>query len=226
VKTENPVKVGIESAMKGLPFRRKSTTWYHESEEAVVVLNVQKSNFGEQYYINLGALVKGLGSTREGIPPRENECHLRLRIESLVPEKQELIQRVMLNLEDNTVGSAEREQIGVCVSAIQGSPRRETETSRWTKPRGAAYGTFRRRSMGKVAVTGGLAETGRGRSAGRERGPGGAAGGRGRCRCPSVRSGKRGWRRRGRAPDRRGPCGGLVDTAEPRGHGGARRPSS
>jgi Domain of unknown function (DUF4304) len=113
VKTENPVKIGIESAMKGLPFRRKSTTWYHESEEAVVVLNVQKSNFGEQYYINLGALVKGLGSTREGIPPRENECHLRLRIESLVPEKQELIQRIMLNLEDDTVSSAEREQ-SVC----------------------------------------------------------------------------------------------------------------
>jgi hypothetical protein len=69
---------------------------------------VQKSNFGEQYFINLGVLVKGLIENDEDkFPPKENHCHIRLRIEALKPNEDGHLKQ-LFDLEDGAVSPAER----------------------------------------------------------------------------------------------------------------------
>ena len=110
MKTDNPIKLAIEAALKGAQFQRKSSTWYRDMEEAVVIVDVQKSNFGEQYYVNLGILVKELGQIRDKLPPKENECHIRLRLESLTHEEEQYVQEVVLRLDNTSLGPKERQQ--------------------------------------------------------------------------------------------------------------------
>jgi hypothetical protein len=110
MKTDNPIKLAVEAALKGAQFLRKSNTWYRDLKETIILVDVQKSNFGEQYYVNLGVLVKGLAQSRDKLPPRENECHVRLRLESLTPEAEQYVQQVVLNLDNTSMGPAERQQ--------------------------------------------------------------------------------------------------------------------
>jgi hypothetical protein len=110
MKTENELKLGVDEALKGAEFRRKSSTWYRDLHETVLVVDVQKSNFGEQYYVNLGVLVKGLPVPDGGkLPPKENQCHIRLRIEALKHDEEDQLKQI-LNLEDGSIGAADRKQ--------------------------------------------------------------------------------------------------------------------
>lgn len=110
MKTENPIKLATDAALKDARFLRKSGTWYRDTEETVLVVDVQRSNFGQQYYINLGILVKGLSQKLTRLPPKENECHVRLRLESLMPEAEEQVRQVLLDLENESIGFSERQQ--------------------------------------------------------------------------------------------------------------------
>ncbi|WP_437631010.1 DUF4304 domain-containing protein [Sorangium sp. So ce854] len=110
MKTENPVKLATDTALKDAHFLRKSGIWYHDTEEAVLVVDVQRSNFGQQHYINVGVFVKISSQKLARLPPRENECHIRLRLESLMPEAEEESVRALLDLDNQSIGSAERQK--------------------------------------------------------------------------------------------------------------------
>lgn len=72
------VKNGFDRALKEGGYKKKGNTWRKETEETVLVANLQKSAWGPQFYINLGVLIKEL----DNIPnPTENKCHLRERLE-------------------------------------------------------------------------------------------------------------------------------------------------
>ncbi|MGK3960550.1 DUF4304 domain-containing protein [Sorangium sp. So ce118] len=110
MKTENPIKLATDAALRDVHFLRKSGIWYRETEETVLVVDVQHSNFGQQYYINLGIFVKGLSQKPTRLPPKENECHIRLRLESLMPEAEEQVRQVILNLENESIELIDRQQ--------------------------------------------------------------------------------------------------------------------
>ena len=74
----------FEAALKSARFIKKSGSWYLENDETILVVNLQKSNYGDQYYVNLAVWVKALG---DATYPKENKCHICLRIDSLVDEK-------------------------------------------------------------------------------------------------------------------------------------------
>ena len=50
MKTDNPIKLGVEAALKESKFLRKANIWHRELEETFLVVDVQKSNYGEQYF--------------------------------------------------------------------------------------------------------------------------------------------------------------------------------
>lgn len=77
----NPVKAAVAEAFAGAGFTKKSDTWYHETPEAVLLGNLQKSQFGEQYYLNLAVWMKAVGEAKW---PKEHQAHVRLRVEALV----------------------------------------------------------------------------------------------------------------------------------------------
>ena len=77
----------------GLPlenagFVKKGQSWYLDSKDVIVVVNLQKCDWGDWYYINIGIWLKAL---EEGSFPKESDCHLSYRAESLFPDQRELI---------------------------------------------------------------------------------------------------------------------------------------
>jgi hypothetical protein len=67
---------------------KKGQSWYFDGKDAVVVINLQKSNWSELYYINLGIWLKAFG---EATFPGFNHCHLYYRVEHFFPEQRDLI---------------------------------------------------------------------------------------------------------------------------------------
>lgn len=100
----NPVKAAFNQALKEADFHKKSGTWYLEKEEVVLVANLQKSQWGLQYYLNLGIWLKRLGEKKF---PKEHECHIRLRAESLPAIEDDFINQA-LDLENTTLKPEER----------------------------------------------------------------------------------------------------------------------
>ena len=69
-------------------FVKKGQSWYLDGNDALIVINLQKSNWGERYYINMGIWLKAFG---EASFPQFNHCHLYYRVENFFPENRELI---------------------------------------------------------------------------------------------------------------------------------------
>ena len=70
----------IAQPLKVLGFTKKSHNWWRQSQDAVQMLNIQKSSFGERIYVNLGIYLKALGT--ETTPP-ERRCHIQVRLEQI-----------------------------------------------------------------------------------------------------------------------------------------------
>jgi hypothetical protein len=70
-------------------FRRKGTTFYREQRETLVVVNLQGSQWGGQKYVNVAWWLLVLGEPND---PPHNRCHIRARLDSLVPDPTALTQ--------------------------------------------------------------------------------------------------------------------------------------
>ena len=92
----NPIAAGLDSALRSLAFQRKKLIWTRELPECWQVVELQKSEYGQQYYLNIGFWLKALGETES---PREHKCHIRLRATLLPDGASQLGQ--LLDLEAN-----------------------------------------------------------------------------------------------------------------------------
>lgn len=81
-------KKSIAVPLEVAGFVKKGQSWYFDGKDAIVVVNLQKYNFDELYFINMGIWLKALG---ENAFPQENLCHIYLRAEALFPDQGELI---------------------------------------------------------------------------------------------------------------------------------------
>lgn len=102
----NPIEAAFDDALKEAGFHKKSGTWYLEKEQVVLVANLQKSRWGEQYYINLGIWLKPLGEKKF---PKEHECHIRLRARSLPAIDDDFFDQTF-DLENTTLTAEERSE--------------------------------------------------------------------------------------------------------------------
>ncbi|MBV7519968.1 DUF4304 domain-containing protein [Ensifer sp. ENS12] len=66
----NPVADAVSSLLKPLGFRRKSSSWYLENDETVLIVNVQRSQFGPQYYLNFSVVIRAISTV-----PQPKEYH-------------------------------------------------------------------------------------------------------------------------------------------------------
>ena len=69
-------------------FAKKGQSWYLDGKDAIAVLNLQKNDWADEYFINIGIWIKYL---REAEYPKAHECHLSHRVESLFPQEMETI---------------------------------------------------------------------------------------------------------------------------------------
>lgn len=66
-------------------YRKKADSWFLERPETILLINLQKSQWGDQYYVNLAIWLRGLADAKS-IPPKEQDCHVRVRLTSLTTE--------------------------------------------------------------------------------------------------------------------------------------------
>jgi len=105
VPSRKNIEDTISEILSAEDFKRKRANWYFETSESICVLNLQKSRWGHQYYINLGVFVKKLGDVSF---PKEHQCHIRGRLSGLVGNKSEFEQ--FLNLENHAFSDDQRKQ--------------------------------------------------------------------------------------------------------------------
>jgi hypothetical protein len=89
------VKQIVDEEMQGLGFKREKSAWYRARADVVHVVGLQKSSWGQSYYINLGVWVSAL-AVKEFPKPRE--CHLQCRIDLISEMPNDL--EAALNEED------------------------------------------------------------------------------------------------------------------------------
>lgn len=83
-KTTNPLTLAITEVLQPMGFERKGNSWYHTTSEVIQVVNLQKSQYGAQYYVNCALWLRVI---EEKTYPREEQCHIRQRLRSLTVDK-------------------------------------------------------------------------------------------------------------------------------------------
>jgi len=108
VKTQSSqVKAILKRTLHEAGFVGNASTWHKSLSETILVVDLQKSQYGPQYYLNLGIWLKQLGETQN---PKEHQCHIRLRATSLPSEGAKLLERA-LDLEDMSMSAEQREKV-------------------------------------------------------------------------------------------------------------------
>lgn len=80
--------------MKPHNFRKKGNTWYRVMSGLTQIVNLQKSAYGDYYYINIGICIHDL-SKSDYVP--ENQCDLRARANELLPDLSDKITELLQN---------------------------------------------------------------------------------------------------------------------------------
>ncbi|HYO65616.1 MAG TPA: DUF4304 domain-containing protein [Archangium sp.] len=103
--SSNPIRAAMVPALREAGFKVRSNTWHKLCEDTILVVNLQKSQWGPQFYINLAVWVRQLG---DASAPKEYQCHIRQRATSLPDKRAKHLERA-LDLEDESTGMQERE---------------------------------------------------------------------------------------------------------------------
>jgi len=80
-ETQKALEQAIARILKPLGYTKRAATWHRDREEVISVLNLQKSQWGEDWYLNLGVYLKALGGEKR---PAESRCHVRCPADVLV----------------------------------------------------------------------------------------------------------------------------------------------
>lgn len=77
----------IQAALAGFALSagavKRSGAWYRRGDDVVTVLELQKSQYGPKYYLNIGLWLLSLGD----VPyPKPVQCHAQTRLEVQVPQ--------------------------------------------------------------------------------------------------------------------------------------------
>lgn len=83
--TRDAIQASVAAAAKSAGFKGGPRTWRKSVPLGIAVLNLQKSQWGDQYYINFGVYVRSLGALAE---PRTEQCHYNARAGTVDPTKE------------------------------------------------------------------------------------------------------------------------------------------
>lgn len=96
---QKALEVCLDENLKASGFRKKGPTWYRMNKDVLLIVDLQKSQYGGQYYMNLAFVPPGLDV--EGMPtPKEHKCPIRIRATTAFPRNKNAINS-MLDLEQD-----------------------------------------------------------------------------------------------------------------------------
>lgn len=109
-KQKNIIIDSIGYCLVSNGYKKKSSSWYKSNSETIFVVDVQKSTWGNQYYINCGVSLKSLSSIEL---PKEIMCHIRFRVPISTSKTDKQKFSLLLDLEYKEITDDERKK---CIS--------------------------------------------------------------------------------------------------------------
>ena len=70
----------LSHELSALGFLKKANLWYKRKHDVIQVIGLQKSNWGNQYYVNVAVWVDKIERKEF---PKCQECHIQCRLDSL-----------------------------------------------------------------------------------------------------------------------------------------------
>ena len=116
--------MGFRAWGKANGFTRKGTTLRRDQAETIAVVNLQGSQWGGRYYVNVALWLKVLGDSDPF--PFEHQCHLRTRLSHLVPDERELLE--LLDMENGIDAGVRAHRLQRLLQDNLTPVLRETET--------------------------------------------------------------------------------------------------
>ena len=96
MSTRNVIQTTFDEFAKARGGTKKSGTWYLTGPDTVAVVNLQKSQYGPRYYVNVALWFLGIEASAS---PKPSHCHVQTRLESLVEDEERLRVEELLDLE-------------------------------------------------------------------------------------------------------------------------------
>jgi hypothetical protein len=104
--TNNVIVVALDETLRREGYARRGKTWYRQDPETISLVDLQKSNWSQKYYINVATTLRDEGTPTH---PAQNKCGVRGRVTDLTPER-ERVERA-LDLTDEGLADEERCEI-------------------------------------------------------------------------------------------------------------------
>lgn len=96
--------------LKTAGFKKKAGTWHRATSDGVHVVNIQGSQWGDDFYLNVGFYLSGLG--QESTPPFYR-CHVQSRLVPPDGEAADLCKQIESWLSENgSVAALSEKQVG------------------------------------------------------------------------------------------------------------------
>lgn len=111
-KTTNPLHLALEDVLSPAGFLKKGDSWFRRADDVVEVVNLQKSQFGHQYYLNYALWLRPLG---EATFPKEEKCHIRMRANAIASSEAQLGR--LLDLESGAPETERRSEFANILTA-------------------------------------------------------------------------------------------------------------
>jgi hypothetical protein len=86
IKKKNIIVECLDKVLKVQGFKRLKKNWYCQGKETILMVNLQKLNFGDQFQIGLGGHIRSLC---DNLTPKMNEFHIVEQLSRLVLQNQQ-----------------------------------------------------------------------------------------------------------------------------------------
>ena len=117
MSVRNLIQTTIDEFGRSLGGSKNSGSWYFTGPDAIAVLNLQKSQYGPRYYLNVGLWLLGVGAATN---PKPTHCHVQSRLEELVPSDLRRNVELLLDLDYAIVDEERRTRLlGVLTAQLE-----------------------------------------------------------------------------------------------------------
>jgi len=97
------LKKVVGESLTSAGFKKKGQAWYLDNPDLIGVLELQKCDWGYNYFVNIGFYIRALGQKDDF--PHERMCHLRYRVESIFHDLHIEICKMLIVHEDGDIES-------------------------------------------------------------------------------------------------------------------------
>ncbi len=102
----NILESTLAASLKAQSFSKKRLCWRRKTDDTIIVVDLQRSQWGEQYYLNVAVAPKLLDPPES---PKEHQCDVRVRIDEVRGDAE--VFQTCFDLENDQLTDEDRRRI-------------------------------------------------------------------------------------------------------------------